>query len=429
MEQFKIYGVSPGAEVISVPADRFKTNEIAITLIAPLSPETAALNAVVPFVLSRTCAEYPSINSLNERLAYLYGAKVLASSSKTGEAQQLKIGVTCLDDRFSLDGGKITAACVELLLSMVFAPLLDENGVFPKENVEMEKRALIQKIESENNEKRIYALNRAQEIMFAGEPFSVNRYGTKEQVQAITAADAAGAWRRLLETSKIVVSLVGSADAGQISDMLREKLAGVKRAYQPLPETAARHTPAEAVKRETERQKVRQGKLVMGFTVDIDPADMQQAAVLRSFADVFGGGPYSKLFANVREKMSLCYYCSAVSFRQKSCLFVQSGCEEENMQKAEQEILNQLEEIKKGNFDYEFNSSKTALNDALDSVYDSPETTETWYGAQSPEGHYCSPAESAELNNAVTKAQIAALAETVTLDTVYKLVSEREGKE
>lgn len=426
MEDFKIYVAAPGAEVVSVPADRFKTNEIAITLITPLSSENAAVNAAVPFVLSRTCAAYPAINKLNERLAYLYGAKVLASSLKTGEAQQLKIGVTCLDDRFSLDGEKITADCVKLLLSMVFEPLLDENGVFPKENVEMEKRALIQKIESEDNEKRTYALKRAQEIMFSGEPFAVNRYGTKEQAQAITAAGAASAWRRLLETSKIVVSLVGSANGQEIANMLSEKLADIKRAYQPMPLPKA-HT-AGAVKRETERQQVRQGKLVMGFGVDADPADMQQAAALRSFADIFGGGPYSKLFANVREKMSLCYYCSAVSVRQKSCLFVQSGCEEENMQKAEREILNQLEEIKKGNFDYEFNSSKTALNDALDSVYDSPETTEAWYGVQSPEGNYCSPAESAKRNNAVTKDQIIALAKTVSLDTVYRLVSEKEGE-
>ena len=105
---------------------------------------------------------------------------------------------------------------------------------------------------------------------------------------------------------------------------------------------------------------------------------------------------------------------------------VQSGCEEENMLKAEKEILNQLEEIKKGNFDYEFASSKAALTDALDSVYDSPETIEGWYGVQIPDESYASPQESAALNNAVTKQQIIDCANSLKLDTVYKLVCEKE---
>lgn len=424
MADFNVYDVSAGAQVISVAADRFKTNEIALSFITPLSAETAAENAVVPFMLARTCAEYPSIQALNSRLAYLYGAQIVPAVVKTGETQQLKIGMTCLDDRFSLDGEKITQQCVRLLLSMAFEPSLDKNGSFLEANTEREKRVIIQKIESEENEKRIYALNRTEEIMFAGEPFAVNRFGTREGVLAVTPQSAAKAWRRLLETSKIVISCVGSTDAAEISQLLKEKLSKVNRNYQPLPQ-AELSSCSGNVNRVTEKQKVRQGKLVIGFRVDCDPNSRQQAAALRSFADIFGGGPYSKLFANVREKMSLCYYCSARATRQKGLIMVQSGCEEENMQKAETEILNQLEEIKKGNFDYEFNSSKAALTDALDSVYDSPESLEAWYGTQNPDGTYISPKESAALNNGITKQQIIEIAQTARLDTVYKLVSEK----
>lgn len=425
MADYKTYEVADGASVIAVAADRFKTNEISISFITPLSAETAAENAVVPFILSRTCAEYPSILELNRKLASLYGAQIAPVVIKTGEIQQLKIGMTCLDDRFSLDGEKITAECVKLLLSMAFEPSLDESGVFLAENTEREKRVLIEKIEGEENEKRIYALHRAEEIMFDGEPYAVNRYGSKESVCAVTPRSAAKAWKNLLETSKIVITAVGSAGAQEIADMLRDRLSNINRNYQPLPKPNI-NSGVGSVKRVTERQKVRQGKLVMGFKVKCDPENKEKAAAMRSFCDIFGGGPYSKLFANVREKMSLCYYCSARFTRQKGFIMVQSGCEEENMQKAENEILNQLEEIKKGNFDYEFNSSKAALTDALDSVYDSPESIEAWYGVQSAENGYDSPQESAKRNNAVTKEQIIECANSVTPDTVYKLVGEKE---
>lgn len=425
MADYEVYDVSDGVQIVCVPADRFKTNEISVSFACPLTSDTAAVNAVVPFILSRTCAEYPSIQKLNRKLASLYGAQVEPLVSKTGEVQQLKIGMTCLDDRFSLDGEKITSECVKLLLSMAFEPSLDDSGAFLDENAEREKRVIIQKIESEENEKRLYALHRAEEIMFEGEPYAVNRYGTRESVSAVTAQSATKAWRNLLANSKIVVTVVGNTDVNVISDMLRDRLSGVERNFKPLSK-AQINSSVSNVKRVEERQKIRQGKLVIGFRTSYDTDNRQNAAALRSFADVFGGGPYSKLFANVREKMSLCYYCSARPSRQKGYVMVQSGCEEENMLKAEKEILNQLEEIKKGNFDYEFTSSKAALTDALDSVYDSPETIEGWYGVQIPDESYASPQESAALNNAVTKQQIIDCANSLKLDTVYKLVCEKE---
>lgn len=46
----------------------------------------------------------------------------------------------------------------------------------------------------------------------------------------------------------------------------------------------------------------------------------------------------SKLFMNVREKMSLCYYCSSSPDSYKGLLFVQSGIEVENRKVAETAI-------------------------------------------------------------------------------------------
>ena len=114
----------------------------------------------------------------------------------------------------------------------------------------------------------------------------------------------------------------------------------------------------------------------MCFRADVKPKD-DLAKAMRSFTDIFGGGPYSKLFANVREKMSLCYYCSARYTRLKSCILVQCGCLEENMDKAVNEILHQLDVIKSGDYEEEFNSSRMALVDAVGAVCDLPEPIES----------------------------------------------------
>lgn len=99
------------------------------------------------------------------------------------------------------------------------------------------------------------------------------------------------------------------------------------------------------------------------------------------------------------------------------------------MQRAQEEILNQLSCIENGDFDYEFTSSAAAIADMLGSVGDSPESIEAWYSAQCADGEYISPKESAGLHAAVTKEQIAELAKTVRLGAVYTLAGNKEAQE
>ena len=427
MSDFIKTNVGRGIDIVSVPADQFKTNEIALSLAMPLTKETASLNALIPMLLCRSSKQYPSLTAINTRLASLYGATLEPFVTKVGEVQMIKLGVTCVDDRFSLDGEKISKECAELLLSVLFEPRLDEEGSFYKEDVEREKRILTEKLESEENEKRTYVLRRTEQIMFEGEPYAINRYGSKESVAAITCEGVLSAWKNMLKSAKVLMTVVGNADISEISDMLKSRFSEVRRSYLPLPEAVFK-PHVSSVKEMEERIDVKQGKLVLGFRVDVKPDD-ELTAAMRSFADVFGGGPYSRLFTKVREEMSLCYYCSARYIRQKSFLVVQCGCEEENMDKAVSQILNQLREIRRGNFDYEFKSSKISLTDAINSVCDAPETLENWYLLQTADGEFKSPRDSARENNNVTKQQIIECARLISLDTVYRLVSIGEDNE
>lgn len=416
--------IAQGITLVGVNTDRFKTNEIAVSLALPLSRETASVNALLINLLSRKSKAYPSLSSLNKRLAFLYGASLSADVSKIGEAQVLKLGITSLDDRFSLDADSISLECIKLLTSLLFEPRLNASGEFFTEDVEAEKRILIEKIESEQNEKRIYILRQAEALMFSGEPYGTDRYGTVGDIMKITPQEVYAAWRNALETSEIMVTVVGGADIETAAIHLKEVFSAVKRNYIRLPE-AVFVPECTDVKERTERIDVKQGKLVLGFRANLRPQDPLTPA-MRTFCDIFGGGPYSKLFSNVREKMSLCYYCSARYTRQKSCIMIQCGCNEENMDKAVNEILHQLDEIKKGNFDSELASSKMALRDAIMSVNDTPELIEGWYANQITSEEIKTPEQSAAENNAVTKEEVIKCAALLTLDTVYKLAALKE---
>lgn len=418
--------IAQGITLAGVSEERFKTNETAVSLVLPLRAEDAAANALFINLISRRSAAYPTPALLNRRLAHMYGALLYAAVSKVGECQVLKLGISSLDDRFSLDGESISFDCIKLLLSMLFEPNLDENGLLCSDDVEAEKRLLTEKIEAEKNEKRIYVLRKTEEAMFKDEPYGVNRYGTVEQINALTAERVTEAWKNALARARVMITTVGSADADKIAHCVSQAFSSVGRCYTALPR-AVFVPECGRVSEYMERMDVKQGKLVLGFRVNLKPDD-PLAPAMRSFCDIFGGGPYSKLFANVREKLSLCYYYSAMYTRLKSVIMIQCGCNEENMDKAVSEILAQLEEIKNGNFLEEFNSSKIGLSDTIMSVNDSPDALEAWYSNQLTDCDIKSPEQAAGENNAVTAEQVQSCAALLTLDTVYKLSSPKEAE-
>ncbi|MCM1284998.1 MAG: insulinase family protein [Acetobacter sp.] len=418
----KIYEIAEGVEFVSVNTNIFKTNELSVSLALPLKKETASVNALMINLISRKTANYPTILSLNKKLANLYGAIVSSSVSKLGDCQILKINMTGVDDRFSLDNQSIALEGVKLLCDMLFNPRLDDSGCFFAEDIDAEKRILTEKIEAEENEKRTYALKQAEKLMYADDVYAVDRYGTIDDIKNIQCSDVFTAWKNALSSSKVLVTAVGSADMEAIKNLLSSAFAAVDRDYRNVIKTNIITKCDDSIKEKIERQDIKQGKLVLGLKTGLKPDD-EFSPAMRAFCDIFGGGPYSKLFANVREKMSLCYYCSARYVRAKGHIIIQCGCNEDNMDKAVNEILNQLEIIKNGDFDEELKSSKMALSDMYKSVNDTPDAIEAWYSSQIIYDELKSPLQYADENNSVTKEQVQQCASLVKLDTIYKLAA------
>ena len=167
---------------------------------------------------------------------------------------------------------------------------------------------------------------------------------------------------------------------------------------------------------------ITQGKLVLGFSSELYGVG---AYALNVATDIFGGGPYSALFENVREKMSLCYYCSAGPNKLKGYVMVDSGVESQNADKAEKEILNQLENIKKGDFtDFAFEASIKNLTSSLDSYYDSLFALDSWYSTNVFSDKLETPESVKEKIKAITKQDVISAINGVKLHTVYRLLPE-----
>lgn len=166
---------------------------------------------------------------------------------------------------------------------------------------------------------------------------------------------------------------------------------------------------------------VTQSKLVLGFRVT-DP----DLAAVRMMVSVLGGSPSSLLFMNVREKLSLCYYCAASYDRHKGILLIDSGVEKDNISLARTEILKQLETIHEDAFtDEEMESARLSLMDAFRTVSDDAASLEAFYLGQIYSGRTYTPEEEAGLLTQVSRKEIVRAAQSAALDTVYLLTSKQ----
>lgn len=171
---------------------------------------------------------------------------------------------------------------------------------------------------------------------------------------------------------------------------------------------------------------VTQGKLALGWRtngVTLSSGDYPALLVLNG---VYGGTTTSKLFLNVREKLSLCYFASSMLDKHKGLMVVSSGIEFDKYEQAKGEILAQFEACRKGDFtDQELEASRRAVVSSLTACLDSQGRLEDYWLAQAAAGQAQPPEALARQVEEVTASQVSALAGQMKLDAVYFL----KGKE
>ncbi len=417
--------LADGAGVLTLTDDRFKTARLTAALLLPLNPASASENAILPYLLQRCCAEYPDFTALKRRLNELYGARIAADVTRLGECQALTLTAVSIDDRYALHGEAVAAACAGLLSSMLFDPVLVD-GAFPADSVEQEKRCLIERIESEINNKRLYARRRCEELLCEGEPYAADRYGDIESVRALTPSAVAAAWRKALENAQVRLIAQGAAPSGSAADAFSVGLSSLpeRRPLEPAVQVIRR---ADEARERTERMDVGQAKLVLGLRTGIAEPDAAVPA-MRLMNALLGGTPHSLLFRNVREKLSLCYYCQSSFDRLKGVMLIDSGVEEANAEKAKAEILRQLDAVRKGAFtDEDLESARLSVVNQFRTIGDLQSTAASWYLGQSLGGPLSTPEDAARAIETVTREQVAEAARGVTLGAVYLLAGKEGG--
>ncbi len=410
--------ILPGVYLTAVQSDKFKTGCFSLNLLRPMKKEEAAANALIPSVLLRGSETCPDIASISAKLDELYGASIGTLVRKKGEVQLVGFYCDYVQDEYVDE--PVFAPVMAFLAELLLNPRL-ENGAFPEAVVDSEKLNLENAMLSRINDKRTYAASQLIRTMCAGQPYGIPRIGDPDDLTEITAKSLYAHYRDLLATSRVELFYMGSLSPEAVTKVLQAALAELPRAEVFVPVGTTPAPQARPVQEKTERLDVTQGKLSLGFFTDITAKDPRYPALVLA-ATVFGGGATSKLFTNVREKMSLCYYASASFEKFKGVLSVSSGVEFSKLETAKTEILRQLEACKAGDItDDELESARGYLVSDLKIAMDSPGRLDDYYMGQILLEQDGTMEDLASAIARVTKQEAADAIQALRLDTIYAL--------
>lgn len=410
--------ILPGVYLTAVQSDKFKTGCFSLNLLRPMKKEEAAANALIPSVLLRGSETCPDIASISAKLDELYGASIGTLVRKKGEVQLVGFYCDYVQDEYVDE--PVFAPVMAFLAELLLNPRL-ENGAFPEAVVDSEKLNLENAMLSRINDKRTYAASQLIRTMCAGQPYGIPRIGEPDDLKNITAKSLYAHYRDLLATSRVELFYMGSLSPAAVTKVLQTVLAELPRAEVFVPVGTTPAPAARPVQEKTERLDVTQGKLSLGFFTDITAKDPRYPALVLA-ATVFGGGATSKLFTNVREKMSLCYYASASFEKFKGVLSVSSGVEFSKLETAKTEILRQLEACKAGDItDDELESARGYLVSDLKIAMDSPGRLDDYYMGQILLEQDGTMEDLASAIARVTKQEAADAIQALRLDTIYAL--------
>ncbi|MCC0633204.1 MULTISPECIES: EF-P 5-aminopentanol modification-associated protein YfmF [unclassified Clostridioides] len=414
----KIINLGNNINLTLIKTEKFKSNLISLYVQRLLDKKETTKNALIPSIIASGSEKYPSARAISNKLDDLYGSSMGADAVKRGERQVLSFKIINISEKY-LDEN-IFEEVVEFFNEVINNTLVVDGG-FKEEYLNIEKENLRDKIQSIINDKKEYAQDKCIEAMCENEKYSISEFGYEDEIDNITSKDLYEHYRNILKTSPIDIVVEGDFDEDKVVDIISKNLKFEREDIIDIPkEDFIKHV--DEVKVVDEKMEITQGKLVMGYRANVDYVDNDKYYALVVGSNVLGGGPHSKLFVNVREKESLCYYIFSSIEKYKSIMLISSGIETKDYDKAVKLIKEQLESLKAGDIsDEELENSKLALVNSMKSITDNIGGMSDFAFSQSMAKTNSEVEDIIYSIEKVTKKDIVEAVKDIELDTVYFL--------
>jgi predicted Zn-dependent peptidase len=409
-----------GCPVLFLRDGRFKTFRVAFLAQRPLD-DTLAARALVPALLlhgTRAHADRPALARARERL---YGAAAGPAVVRHAETVLLRLQADAVAGAFLPGRPDQFGGALRLLADLALHPNAASPD-FPRELFERERAQAVAAERAVYDDKGAFARQRALALACRGEPYAIPDLGGAPALEALLPGAPAAMLPDFLARGRRFCIAMGALPEdvpAALASLLGELPAAAPGPLAPTVVPAPR-----AAARARERAPMLQAKAVLVLRAPV-PGDVAAHCALQAMLSLWGGGPHSRLFREVRERRSLCYYASAGGDVRKGVVLVQSGCEAAQVDAVVSESLLQLDELRAGRFaDHELQTVVATITGALRAIDDSLQSRAQFTAEQWLLGQDQDPAARAAAYRAVSRDQVVAAARSLWLDHDYALLPE-----
>ncbi|WP_283598952.1 EF-P 5-aminopentanol modification-associated protein YfmF [Ligilactobacillus salivarius] len=341
-----------GVNLNIIPSKQFKTTRIFISFIKNIeSKKELAERALLANYLEMCSQNYPTQIDIARKLSQMYGASFGSSVDRRGNYQLINFSIDYIESKYLAGNEDLLSEVIEFLKEIIFNPLrVGENKNFDEETFTRQKNNTITYLKSIKEDKQAYAAAKLRKLYFDNEIQQVPSFGESEDVKKLTISDVMDAYQKMLNTDRVEVMISGDVNTDEVVNkfsVLPFKVRNISRASMSYTQEIK-----QEIVTQIDEEPLSQSKFDMAFRLPVVyRGDLHYAALV--FNSLFGGSALSLLFTVVREKMSMAYYSNSNFDPFRQLLVVQTGISYTNKDKVQELILEQLERLRKGDFEDE----------------------------------------------------------------------------
>lgn len=341
-----------GVNLNIIPSKQFKTTRIFISFIKSIeSKKELAERALLANYLEMCSQNYPTQIDIARKLSQMYGASFGSSVDRRGNYQLINFSIDYIESKYLVGNEDLLSGVIEFLKEIIFNPLkVGENKNFDEETFTRQKNNTITYLNSIKEDKQAYAAAKLRKLYFNNEIQQVPSFGESEDVEKLTISDLMDAYQKMLNTDRVEIMISGDVNTDEVVN----KFSVLPFKARDISQTSMSYTQEikQEIVTQIDEEPLSQSKFDMAFRLPVVyRGDLHYAALV--FNSLFGGSALSLLFTVVREKMSMAYYANSNFDPFRKLLVVQTGISYANKDKVQELILEQLERLKKGDFEDE----------------------------------------------------------------------------
>lgn len=357
--------------------NKFKTNVISVNIITNLDKNNVSKNALLSFLMKRNNNQYKNYSDFTRKLYSMYGAFFDSNIDKFQDKQIISFSIQSIDNSFAMNNENLTKDIAEFLFETVLNPCFNEDKKFNNEYFTIEKQNLIEQIESIINNKRSYVIKKAFENLFSNNVLSISKYGEIQDVLNIDNSSLYNAYCDLLKNSQIEIIFVGVGQPEQVIELSKKYFKDINPIGLKQIDTFIDYKKIDFQDKK-EIMNITQDKICLLYT-GFKTSNLKESSIMKVANCIFGASPTSKLFLNVREKQSLCYYCDSSYDRTVNVMSVDCGLSHENVKKAIDTINAEITSVASGDFtEKELNETKLFIKNSYNTLKDKISSIESF---------------------------------------------------